>query len=170
MVNDPRAVLTYFAAWTLGATIVPINPAEDEERIRYILHHSRAKACSYPKKIRRNGANWRRHRPHPRTRTIHFPTICPLSAALCDYDSAEVSTPVATSLLTRLSRFPHPEDAECLIVYTSGTTGPAQRCCTGTRQFDARCVFNSPLDGVRLSQSACVPCGRGYFFNISWNE
>jgi len=41
--NHLNTVIQYFAAWSLGATVVPINVNEDPERIRYILENSRTK-------------------------------------------------------------------------------------------------------------------------------
>ena len=40
--NHDHTVLIYFAAWALGAVIVPINVEEPAERKRYILEHSEA--------------------------------------------------------------------------------------------------------------------------------
>ena len=122
LVNDPRAVLAYFAAWTLGATIVPINPAEDEERIRYILYHSHAKALLVPAENQEKWSRLVQTAPTSENTNGPFPTIYPLSAALCDYDSATALPLFHTPPLRDLPGFLH--DAECLIVYTSGTTGP----------------------------------------------
>ncbi|MGC3976217.1 MAG: AMP-binding protein [Nitrospira sp.] len=38
--NHDVTVLTYFAAWTLGVAVVPINMEETPEKKRYILEHS----------------------------------------------------------------------------------------------------------------------------------
>src|SRR5438874_2469153 len=46
-VNDARTVLVYFAAWLIGATVVPINCSEDEERVAYILENSTARAIFF---------------------------------------------------------------------------------------------------------------------------
>ena len=43
MVNHPETALFYFGTLALGATVVPINVEESEERIRTILDQSRAK-------------------------------------------------------------------------------------------------------------------------------
>src|SRR5438876_8294266 len=43
-VNDARTVLVYFAAWLIGGTVVPVNCAEDVERVAYILENSAARA------------------------------------------------------------------------------------------------------------------------------
>ncbi len=44
MGNDPRTVFLYFAAWTVGATVVPLNASEDDDRLRFILENAQAKA------------------------------------------------------------------------------------------------------------------------------
>jgi acyl-CoA synthetase (AMP-forming)/AMP-acid ligase II len=41
--NHINTVIQYFAAWCLGATVVPINVNEEPERVKYILESSRTK-------------------------------------------------------------------------------------------------------------------------------
>src|SRR5688572_16541720 len=41
--NHINTVIQYFAAWCLGATVVPINVNEEPERIKYILESSKTK-------------------------------------------------------------------------------------------------------------------------------
>jgi acyl-CoA synthetase (AMP-forming)/AMP-acid ligase II len=45
--NDPEGPVTCFAAWRLGACIVPVNLGEDRERIEFVLEHSEAKLVLY---------------------------------------------------------------------------------------------------------------------------
>ncbi len=45
MVNDLRTVAIYFAAWCVGATVVPINISEDDSRIAFILENSEVQAA-----------------------------------------------------------------------------------------------------------------------------
>ena len=40
--NHDLTALIYFAAWTLGVAVVPINVEETPEKKRYILEHSEA--------------------------------------------------------------------------------------------------------------------------------
>ena len=122
LVNDPRTALAYFAAWTLGATIVPINPNEDEERIRYILQNSRAKVLLVPEENQDKWSKLLQPTPEAADENPPLPTIYPLSAALCDYESAADSPLFDTAPISEHPRFPF--QTECLIVYTSGTTGP----------------------------------------------
>lgn len=41
--NHINTVIQYFAAWTIGATVVPVNVSEETERIKYILQSSNTK-------------------------------------------------------------------------------------------------------------------------------
>ena len=41
--NHADTVVQYFAAWLIGAVVVPINVGEDDKRIGYILQNSEAK-------------------------------------------------------------------------------------------------------------------------------
>lgn len=41
--NHAETVVQYFAAWTLGAVVVPINLGETDERVEYILSNSETK-------------------------------------------------------------------------------------------------------------------------------
>ena len=41
--NHINTVIQYFAAWCLGATVVPVNVSEDPYRIEYILKSSHTK-------------------------------------------------------------------------------------------------------------------------------
>ena len=41
--NHLNTIIQYFAAWSLGATVVPINVNEEPERIKYILESSGVK-------------------------------------------------------------------------------------------------------------------------------
>ena len=106
LVNDPRTVLAYFAAWTLGATIVPINPNEDEEHIRYILQNSRAKALLVPEENQDKWSKLLQPTPEAGDENPPFPTIYPLSATLCDYDSAAASPLFDTPPIRSSPTFP----------------------------------------------------------------
>lgn len=122
MVNDPRTVLVYFAAWTIGVTVVPINPAEDKERLEYILQHSNAKSLFMPEE---NLDKWRDVAAQTQRRDAanEFTlSVVSLPEILCSYDSAAALLVFNTE---PHDKFPDiSSDTECLIVYTSGTTGP----------------------------------------------
>ncbi len=109
--NHPDTVLQYFAAWAVGACVVPLNAGEDPERIAYVLDHSRAKLLF--------------------TRAEYLGRVEPLRAGLpllrdvvlagdrrrgyAHVDDAPLAPNVATAAPVA--------DDEALIVYTSGTTG-----------------------------------------------
>src|SRR5438094_7072664 len=41
--NHSDTVIQYFAAWLMGACVVPVSLSEDDGRIRYVLENSKAK-------------------------------------------------------------------------------------------------------------------------------
>src|ERR1041384_381651 len=41
--NHAQTVIQYFAAWWIGATIIPINVGEDDARMAYILTNSKTR-------------------------------------------------------------------------------------------------------------------------------
>src|SRR5262245_34636081 len=41
--NHAETVVQYFAAWSIGAVVVPVNVGEDDKRIGYILKHANTK-------------------------------------------------------------------------------------------------------------------------------
>ncbi|MBK9249635.1 MAG: acyl--CoA ligase [Ignavibacteria bacterium] len=41
--NHPDSIVQYFAAWLIGACIVPLNMTEDDSRLQYILENSESK-------------------------------------------------------------------------------------------------------------------------------
>lgn len=114
MMNDSRTVMIYFAAWILGATVVPINCGEDDDRVAYILENSQAKAVfAHPQQLDRcdslrGSAPW--------IQTFAQVGGVPREGFL-DFDSAWTEQRPLLKLPDLDS------ETECLIVYTSGTTG-----------------------------------------------
>ena len=113
--NHDQTVLVYFAAWTLGVAVVPINVEEAIEKKRYILEHSEASVVfcwqDYVEEIR----SIRKEIPMLRAVVAvgddpEWPLISPPP---CPFPSRGEGQGGGASL----------ED-EALIVYTSGTTGP----------------------------------------------
>ncbi|MEP7218333.1 MAG: class I adenylate-forming enzyme family protein, partial [Bacteroidota bacterium] len=112
--NHSDTVIQYFATWWIGATVVPVNVGEDDERIAYILENSQAKLAfvrgEYLERIAGIAA---------RTGLAMQMTFCIGNSdeqnsfsAILAADEYDAPTP-ATDLMNH----------ECLIVYTSGTTG-----------------------------------------------
>ncbi|HZO90370.1 MAG TPA: class I adenylate-forming enzyme family protein [Chthonomonadaceae bacterium] len=114
MVNDARTVLIYFGAWLLGATVVPINIGEDDERIGYILNNSEAKAVFVL--------------DEQAERYAAIASALPRKMAVVQVGGqARAGFLDFAAEMARQSPLDPPSDlspdTECLIVYTSGTTG-----------------------------------------------
>lgn len=114
--NHAETVIQYFAAWLVGAVVVPINVGEDDDRIGYILADSEAKLAfvraPYLERIVALQARSEEHLPELKTlvvcggRVDGPPEFAEILAA------EEPAEDFAPGL-----------DDEALIVYTSGTTG-----------------------------------------------
>jgi len=104
--NHPEVAVTALAVWVLGATLVPVNLGEDDERVGFVLRNSEARAALLLPEVAQRAAALRAAAPEIQT-WLEVPP------------EAEEAIPPKT-----LERFepPGPED-EALIVYTSGTTG-----------------------------------------------
>jgi long-chain acyl-CoA synthetase len=114
MVNDPRTVLIYFGAWLLGATVVPVNCGEDDDRVSYILENSEAKALfALSDQIQRcDGMRGR------------LPGLLGYVQVGGQAGEGYIAFDEAIAEQPPLDPLPDlPPDSECLIVYTSGTTG-----------------------------------------------
>lgn len=123
--NHWETVVQYFAAWLLGGTVVPINVGEDDERISYILENSgaalafvRADYVGRVKELYEKNSGLKK--------TLKTIVGCGTitgreDAAFCHefFDQILVDRMGAPRILPRI----HLLDHECLIVYTSGTTG-----------------------------------------------
>lgn len=114
MVNDWRTVMIYFGAWLCGITVVPINIGEDDERVAYILENSDVKAVfAFGEQAQRI----ERLRPQLSSLRAIVPVGGPAEPGTLTFDEFLDGQPP-------LSQFPEVSlDTECLIVYTSGTTG-----------------------------------------------
>jgi acyl-CoA synthetase (AMP-forming)/AMP-acid ligase II len=111
--NHPDTVMEYFAAFLLGAVVVPVNPGEDDRRIQYVLENSRMKLLF--------------------VRDIYVERIARLagSTGITIVQTGKVFDDrlphAGREIAKQPVRFtpgeaPGPED-DALIVYTSGTTG-----------------------------------------------
>ncbi len=109
--NHPDTILAYFACWLLGACAVPLNMTEDDGRLAYILSVCTADAVL--------------------CRSDYMSRVSQLysgSAQIVEMDS-DVADPEFYRALRREEPHPYPSDSEdmrwdnCLLVYTSGTTG-----------------------------------------------
>lgn len=130
--NHSDTVIQYFAAWTMGLVVVPINVSEDEDRIKYILSFSNSKLAFVRK-------------PYLSKIQNIIPELKDLESIICTgTDAAENPHTKTTQAINNASQkpckhFSYTEideldtnykledqinlDNEALIVFTSGTTG-----------------------------------------------
>ena len=108
--NHSDTIIQYFAAWILGACIVPLNMTEDDSRLSYIIHNSLSKIVlcrsEYCDRI---------------SQFIKDSLVISIEVDTDKKDSlyAEKINSMPESDLSLESML----DCESLIVYTSGTTG-----------------------------------------------
>lgn len=112
--NHSDTVVQYFAIWWTGATAVPVNVGEDDSRIAYILENSNA-ALAF---VRSEYAGRIEALCPPSLKTTvicgkHDNTAPGFSTIISGPDADDDLPSAATGLMNQ----------ECLIVYTSGTTG-----------------------------------------------
>jgi long-chain acyl-CoA synthetase len=113
--NHPDTIVQYFAAWMMGACVVPLNMSEDDDRLRYILSNA--------------GATLLLCREDYLHRTT---SLVPSSVTVVPVynDPAYNDEATANGFHARIAAqpaMPFPSDVqredEAFIVYTSGTTG-----------------------------------------------
>jgi len=117
--NHDQTVVLYFAAWTLGLAVVPINVEEPVEKKRYILEHSEAVAvCSWPDYLEEVRSL------HPELPALHH--VVKVTDEGFSEEEGQAAKGWEDQMLLSSCRRPHISDLddEALIVYTSGTTGP----------------------------------------------
>ena len=115
--NHDATVVLYFAAWTLGITIVPINVEESMDKKRYILEHSEAPVVCC----------WQTYLGEVKDIQRELPALRHVIAL---HDDGIVEGPRHRIGAEMRARSPSSAtshglslDDEALIVYTSGTTG-----------------------------------------------
>ena len=108
--NHSDTVIQYFAAWLMGACVVPVSLSEDDNRIRFILENSRAKLA------------FLREDYESRIITVVQSVQSVQSVLLCGPSQSFESALRASSPFFSSDEAVTIED-EALLVYTSGTTG-----------------------------------------------
>jgi long-chain acyl-CoA synthetase len=109
--NHTDTVIQYFAAWWIGATVVPINAGEDDDRIAYILSNSLSTLVFVRDEyVERLAAI-----------TDTIPTL--KTTIVCGGMNDQFAKILSVTSRTPLSPVRDLMNHECLIVYTSGTTG-----------------------------------------------
>jgi len=104
--NHAETIVQYFAAWLLGACVVPLNMTEDDARLQYIVSFSGAKLLLC--------------RPDYLERAEQFTRNCTIEILPVDrsYDH-ELTRTEPIDIDDSLPML----DCEALLVFTSGTTG-----------------------------------------------
>ncbi len=101
--NHFKTVILYFASWIIGAVVVPVNVSEDVHRVEYILNNSGTKMIfTKDEYVSLTGKLNLKNK----TEIISFDKFA------FDKYSDELNSEVKSD-----------KEDECLIVYTSGTTG-----------------------------------------------
>lgn len=111
--NHFETVIQYFAAWWIGATVVPLNAGEENERLAYILANSRARLLFARAEYLDRAITLERELPELE-RIVVAGGRSEGRDAFDDVMAADLAAPEPMRDNC---------DGECLIVYTSGTTG-----------------------------------------------
>ena len=114
--NHINTVIQYFAAWSLGVTVVPVNVNEEPERIRYILKSSHTKLAFVKEEY------------YQRISEIADELGLQIIIHGAETNGTGEKFPIFEKEIEKQSSVFEPEESvyqetEALIVYTSGTTG-----------------------------------------------
>jgi acyl-CoA synthetase (AMP-forming)/AMP-acid ligase II len=116
--NHINTVIQYFAAWCMGATVVPINVNEEPERIKYILESSNTKLAFVKHEYLDKILSYKNDLPDLKQIIIHASAGGEIPEEFVIYEK---------EITKQESSFEPDEsvnqETEALIVYTSGTTG-----------------------------------------------
>ncbi|HMT10767.1 MAG TPA: class I adenylate-forming enzyme family protein, partial [Ignavibacteria bacterium] len=114
--NHINTVIQYFAAWCIGATVVPVNVSEEPDRIKYILQSSGTK-LAFVKREYYEKIEMIAHELEIDF-IIHGNDELEPSAGIKIYEEELTKQSPVLELDDSLN-----PETEALIVYTSGTTG-----------------------------------------------
>ncbi|MBI3810086.1 MAG: acyl--CoA ligase, partial [Nitrospirae bacterium] len=112
--NHDQTVLVYFAAWTLGLAVVPINVEESTEKKRYILEHSEASVAFC----------WQDCVDEVRSLQGDLPRLREVVVVGEENRQGRLLSELLAEARPAASVSEGSLEDEALIVYTSGTTGP----------------------------------------------
>ena len=116
--NHINTVIQYFAAWCLGATVVPINVNEEPERIKYILESSGTKLAFVKQEYLDKIVSYKNDLPNLNKLFVHGLINKNVPGGIEVFENA---------IENESNHFEPDEnvyqETEALIVYTSGTTG-----------------------------------------------
>jgi len=147
LINHPYTIAIYFAAWRLGARVVPINPGESDERVDYIFTNSESTLLVAHKSCREcyNAI----HNALPDTvRKAMIVTKDSGDGPRDGWDDfvVELKAVNASQPLPAVDEMNW--DAEALVVYTSGTTGNPKGVVLTQKQMFADAYAISGWHGI----------------------
>lgn len=134
--NHPDTIVLYVAAWAAGMCVVPLNMSEDNDRLRYIVENSGAKVL------------FCREDYLPRLdefMPVHKPVVVPV------YDNVATRGgfhEAIAALMPADFSDAYALNDECLIVYTSGTTGNPKGVVLVQRNLMADAASISSWHGI----------------------
>ena len=115
--NHVNTVVLYWAAWSLGVTVVPVNVGEDDERVHFIINNAECKVVFAQPDYVARVAELRDSLPHLRTVVqVGGDVLLADADHLFHYESQSYG-----DIFMPFESFGPSQEA--LIVYTSGTTG-----------------------------------------------
>lgn len=138
--NHPDTILVYFAAWAVGACVVPLNMTEDTDRLGYVLENCGAKIIICRQEYR-HICDEIIPPSQPEIITIYNEpsTTDGFHTALSLHNDYDFSTDTML-------------DCEALIVYTSGTTGNPKGVVLVQRNLFADAVAIAEWHGITAEQ------------------
>ncbi len=119
--NHINTIIQYFAAWSLGATVVPINVNEEPDRIKYILESSHTKLAFVKSEYLEKIIVFQKELPELKKLFVHGVTeegFNPPAPEILVYEDEILKYPADFAPDESVN-----QETESLIVYTSGTTG-----------------------------------------------
>ncbi len=119
--NHADTVMLYFACWKIGAAVAPQNVTEDDTRIAFILRNSESVICL----VRQEYLERAERIIHGTEQGLGAPNIRQI--VQIDGDARPGYMHYPTQIAAQSVEFqpiePATLESECLLVYTSGTTG-----------------------------------------------
>jgi acyl-CoA synthetase (AMP-forming)/AMP-acid ligase II len=120
--NHVDTVIQYFAAWLIGAVVVPVNVGEDDKRIGYILQNSNAKLAFVREQFVHRMEKILAEAPGVKT-IVTVDTVKDSSSRLPNVSYEDFYNSIRNHQSTIRNLPAVSLENEALIVYTSGTTG-----------------------------------------------